>query len=172
MATAKSARCRFRVKESAPEAREIREGVIDFVADPFLTAECADDTPVSERPVEDPDFLAFGLPQGTSLEEAEQIARFLDDHIASVSIVRFGDVEDLSRDVDLSERARQIDFERLSNAVIELKQSLATQDRNDALDSLKAIESICANLIRGWADALKLAQGVLAKFGEGQEPNA
>lgn len=39
MATTKWARYKFVVKESATEAREIREGFIDIVADPFLVAE-------------------------------------------------------------------------------------------------------------------------------------
>ena len=79
MATTKWARYKFVVKENATEAREIREGFVDLVADPYLVAEPCDSKPISEYPLEGSDFLALELVQGTSMKQAQDIAAFLNN---------------------------------------------------------------------------------------------
>ena len=55
------------------EAREVREGFVDLVADPYLVAEPCDRKPLSEYPLEGSDFLALDLREGTSMNKAEEI---------------------------------------------------------------------------------------------------
>jgi hypothetical protein len=82
--TTKQARYQFKVKEG--------------VDNPFIIAEPSGREPVGDRPLTDPDFLAFGLRPGISLGEAGRIADFLNEHLPYVTITRFGDVEDIVRE--------------------------------------------------------------------------
>jgi hypothetical protein len=172
MTTTKRAQYRFVVKEGPEHMCEVREGVLEPISDPFITAEPYGMEPVHERPLMSPDFLSFDLGPGTSLDEAERIADFLNSHVQYVAITRFGDAEDAARDVNFSDRVRQIDFERLSAAVSDLKETLACQSMQGALGSLEAVESICADVIRGWSKALSMSQEILNKFGKGEDPIA
>jgi hypothetical protein len=172
MATTKRAQYRFVVKEGPTFMREVREGVLEPVSDPFITAEPCGTEPVHERPLIDPDFLSFDLGPGTSFDQAQQVADFLNNHVQWVAITRFGDPEDAAREVSFSDRVREIDFERLSAAVTDLKETLAIHGLEGAIGSLEAVESVCADVIRGWSRALSMSQEILNKFGQGEDPDA
>jgi hypothetical protein len=135
-------------------------------------AEPCDRTPVHERPLQDPDFLALDLGPGLSVEAAQEVADFLNDRVQYLSITRFGDAEDAARDVSFSDRVREIDFERLSAAVTDLKETLAGQGMEGAIGSLEAVESICADVIRGWSKAITMSQEILNKFGQEEDSHA
>jgi hypothetical protein len=153
MATTKWARYRFVEKEGTTEAREVREGFIDLVADPYIVAEPCDTKPASEYPLEGGDFLAFELALGTSLRNAKQIADFLNDHVQYVSITRFGDAEDATRDVRQSEHEQHVDLERFAIVIRMLGDKLKGNDISGATADLKAVESVVGDLIKGWAKA-------------------
>jgi hypothetical protein len=172
VATTKRAVYRFLVKEGPEHMCEVREGVLELASDPFITAEPCGTEPIGERPFRDPDFLSFDLIPGTSLDAAERIADFLNSHVQYVAITRFGDAEDAARDVTFSDRVREIDFERLSAAVTDLKVTLASQGMQGAIGSLEAVESICADVIRGWSKALSMSQEILNKFEQREDPDA
>jgi hypothetical protein len=169
MATTKWARYRFVVKEAATEAREVREGFIDLVADPFIVAEPCDKKPDSEYPLQGGDFLAFELPQETSLRSAKEIAKFFNDHVQYVSITRFGDAEDAVRDVRQSEHEQRIDVERFALVIGMLREKLKVNDVPGATDALKAVESVAGDLIAGWSKAVRISHEVLSKFGQDEE---
>jgi hypothetical protein len=84
MATTKRAQYQFKVKEGE---------------DPYIVAEPSGREPVSERPFNNSEGLWFQLRQGISYEEAERIRDFLNEHLLYVAITRFGDVEDIKREV-------------------------------------------------------------------------
>lgn len=172
MATTKRAQYRFVVKETGEQAREIREGVVDLVADAFLMAERCDRTPVHKRPLQDPDFLALDLGPGLSVDEAQQVADFLNDRVQYVSITRFGDAEDAARDVKQSERVQRIDLERLSVAFTILKEKLAANDVPGAIEELPALQSIIGDLINEWSKANAMSQAILDAFGKGEGHDA
>lgn len=169
MATTKRAQY---VKEGPEHMCEVREGVLEPVSDPFITAEAYGTEPDHEHPLMGPDFLSFDVGPGTSLDEAERIADFLNTHVRYVAITRFGDAEDAARDVNFSARVQEIDFERLSAAVTDLKETLASQGMQGAIGFLEAVESICADVIRGWSKALSMSKEILNKFGQGEDPDA
>jgi len=171
MATTKWARYRFVEKEGTTEAREVREGFIDLVADPYIVAEPCDTKPVSEYPLEGGDFLAFELAQGTSLRNAKQIADFLNDHVQYVSITRFGGAEDATRDVRQSEHEQHVDLERFAIVIRMLGDKLKGNDISGATADLKAVESVVGDLIKGWAKAIRISREVLSKFGQNEEPD-
>ncbi len=172
MATTKRAHYRFVVKEGPSFMREVREGVLEPVSDPFIAAEPCGIEPANERPLHDPDFLALDLGPGLSVGAAQEVADFLNDRVQYLSITRFGDAEDAARDVDFSDHVREIDFERLSAAVTELKETLAIQGLEGAIVSLEAVESVCADVIRGWSKAISMSREILNKFGQGEDPDA
>ena len=63
----------------------------------FKVSEAADGTPwISTEPLRAEDipllehaFIGFDLPRGTTLEEAQQIARYLNDNLESISVTLF-----------------------------------------------------------------------------------
>ena len=169
MATTKRARYRFRVKEGPAFTHEPREGVIELVDSVFITAEPCGNEPSEERPLQDPDSLSFDLELGTSLRRAEEIASFLNENLVSIAITRFGDAEDAARDVDQSERLRQIDVERFSGATGKLKERLAADDLPGAVEEVKAFESAFRYLIEDWSKPLAWDREILRKFGERED---
>jgi hypothetical protein len=172
MATTKWAQYRFVVKEGATEAREVREGFIDLVADPFIVAEPYDNKPRSQYPLEGPDFLALDLAQGTSLDQAEQIADFLNERVKYVSITRFGDADDAARDVTQSEHERRIDSDRFTVVLSMLNDKLKANDVAGATEAMRAVQSVVVDVIGGWAKAVRMSREILAKFGNGEDLNA
>jgi hypothetical protein len=169
MATTKWARYRFVVKEGGTEAREVREGFIDLVADPFIVAEPCDKKPASEYPLQGGDFLALDLTPGTSLRRATEIADFLNHQVQYISITRFGDAEDALRDVRQSEHEQRIDLERFAMVIGTLHEKLKVNDVPGATDALKAVESVAGDLIVGWSKAVRISREVLSKFGQDDE---
>jgi hypothetical protein len=174
VATTKRAQYRFVVKEGPSFMREIREGVLEPVSDAFITAEPCGTEPVGQRPLKDPDFLSFDLGPGPglSLDEAQRIADFLNEHVPYVAITRFGDAEDAARDVKQSERLRVIDLDRFSAVIAILKEKLAANDTPAAVEAVKAVESVMMDLINGWSKALVMSREILDAFGEGGDRDA
>lgn len=172
MATTKRAQYRFVVKEGPELTHEPRDGVIELATVMFLSAEPCDRTPLSERPLEDPDFLSFDLAPGISIDEAQRIADFLNDHLLSVAITRFGDAKDAEMDVKHSDRVQRIELDRFSAVVSELREKLAVNDAPAAIEAMKAVESVAASLFRGWAKALATSQAILDAFGRDKDPYA
>lgn len=169
MATTKWARYKFVVKESATEAREIREGFVDLVADPYLVAEPCDSKPLSEYPLEGPDFLALELVQGASMRQAQDIAAFLNANVRFLSITRFGDREDAIRDVRQSGHVRSIDAERFAMVVGMLAEKVEANDVGGMREALIAVQSVSVDLLAEWAKALQLSNDILKAFGEDEE---
>lgn len=169
MATTKWARYKFVVKESGTEAREVREGFIDLVADPYLVAEPCDDKPLSEYPLEGSDFLSFELAEGTSMKKAQDIAAFLTANVRTLAITKFGDREDARRDVQQSGHERSVDAERLAMVISMMTEKVNTNDIAGIREALRAIESVAVDLFSGWAKANLLAEKVLAEFGDSEE---
>ena len=151
MATTESMRCRYVVKDGG---------------DPFITAEPFDRKPDHERPLPGPDHLWFPEKAGTSLEKAQEIAEFLNENLADVAITRFGDAEDLARDVRLSERVQRIDTERFGNVISRLTERLAAKDIAGAAKALKGVEFVAKDVNQGWLKALALSRVILQKFGK------
>ncbi|MBZ5683352.1 MAG: hypothetical protein LAO24_25000 [Acidobacteriia bacterium] len=171
MATTKWARHKFVVKESATEAREIREGFVDLVADPYLVAEPCDSKPISEYPLEGSDFLALELIQGTSMKQAQDIAAFLNTNVSYLSITRFGDREDAIRDVRQSAHVRSIDAERFAMVVAMLAEKIQGNNAGEIHGALVAVQSVSADLLAGWSKALQLSDDILNAFGEDEDPH-
>jgi hypothetical protein len=163
MATTKWAHYKFVVKESATEAREIRDGFVDLVADPYLVAEPCDRKPQSEYPLEGSDFLALDLGEGTSMKKAQEIAAFLNANVSYLSITRFGDQDDPRRDVRQSAHVRTIDAERFATVIAMLAEKVGANDGGGVRG---------ADLLDGWAKALLLSDEILKKFGEDEDPRA
>lgn len=172
MATTKRAQYRFVVKEGPSFMREIREGVLEPVSDAFITAEPCGREPVGERPLKDTDFLSFDLGPGLSVDHAQQVADFLNEHVQYVAITQFGDAEDAARDVRLSERTQGINLERFSMVVGDLKEKLAVGDVPAAIEEMASVQSVIGDLIADWSKALAMAQEILGKFGEGRDRDA
>lgn len=176
MATTKWAQYRFVVKEGPDfeETCEPREGVIDMIRTPvtFIVAEPCDRKPPSERPFEGSDFLALGLPPGTSLGSAEEIADFLNNHVQYLSITQFGDAEDAARDVRLSDRVRLIDSDRFTSVLERLDNNLKANDLAGLAEAAKAVESVFIDVISGWAKAIQMSREILATFGDGRDSDA
>jgi len=172
VATTKRAQYRFVVKEGAPFIREIREGVLEPVSDPFITAEPWGREPVGERPLAGSDFLSFGLREGTSLDEAQRIADFLDEHLVYVGITRFGDAEDAARDVRQSDRSQRIQLDRFSLVIAMLKEKLAANDVPAAIEEMKGVESVIGDLVVGWAKAIAMSREILEAFGKDGDHDA
>jgi hypothetical protein len=166
MATTKQAHYRFVVKEGPERMREVREGMLESFSDPFITMEHNGREPLGERPLKDPDFLAFHLREGISLDEAGRIADFLNEHLLFAAITRFGDAEDAARDVKQSESALSIDVDRFSSVLTMLKANLAASDIPGAVEALKAVEYVIADLIKGWSNAIATSRGILDAFGD------
>lgn len=169
MATTKWARYKFVVKESATEAREVREGFVDLVADPYLVAEPCDRKPLSEYPLERSDFLALDLREGTSMNKAQEIAAFLNANVSYLSITRFGDQEDAKRDVRQSAHVRTIDGERFAMVISMLAEKVEANDVSGMREALVAVKSVAADLLEGWARAVQLSDEILTKFGEDED---
>jgi hypothetical protein len=172
VATTKKAQYRFVIKESSERTHEPREGVLEMVYPPFILAEPCGTEPVGERPLKDPDFLSLDLAPGLSLDEAQRVADFLNDHLLSVAITRFGDAEDAARDVKQSERLQVIDLDRFSAVIAILKGKLAANDAPAAVEAVKAVESVMMDMINGWSKALVMSREILDAFGEGGERDA
>ena len=172
MATTKRARYLFVVKEGPTFMREIREGVLQPVSDPFITADPCGTEPVGERPLKDPDLLSFDLGPGTSLDEAQRIADFLNKHLLYVAITRFGDAEDAARDVKQSERIQRIDLERFSMVVGTLREKLAVGDVPAAVEAMTSVQSAIADIVSGWSKAIAMSREILAAFGGGDHDAA
>jgi hypothetical protein len=173
MATTKSARYRFVVKE-APDFEktwEPRDGVIDLIRTPvtFIMAEQCDRKPAAEYPLKNPDFLSLAPKEGTSVDEAQQIADFLNDHVEQVGITRFGDAEDSARYVRQSEREQKIDLGRFQMVLQMLRDKLEAQDITGATEALRPVESVVGDLITGWAKSVKMSREILDKFGQQDE---
>lgn len=169
MATTKWARYKFGVKESATEAREVREGFVDLVADPYLVAEPCDRKPLSEYPLEAPDFLALDLREDTSMNKAQEIAAFLNANVSYLSITRFGDQKDAKRDLRQSAHVRTIDGERFAMVISMLAEKVEANDVGGIREALVAVKSVTADLLEGWARAVQLSDEILTKFGEDED---
>ena len=172
MATTKRAQYRFVIKEGPELTREPREGVIEMNYPPFIVAEPCDRTPVKDRPLQDDDLLSFELREGISLDEAQTISDFLNDHLRYVAITRFGDAKDAARDVKQSERVQGIELERLSMVTTMLKEKLAANDVPGAVDDLQAVESVIGKLVAEWSKALATSREILDAFGKDEGHDA
>ena len=160
------------MKESATEAREIREGFIDLAADPYLVAEPCDSKPLSEYPFAGSDFLSLELVQGTSMRRAQDIAASLNANVCFLLITRFGDREDAIRDVRQSAHVRSIDAERF-NGWSECWRRSRANDVGGIREALVAVQSVSADLLAGWAKALQLSgHNILKTFREDEDPHA
>ena len=171
MATTKWAHYKFVVKESTTKAREIREGFVDLVADPYLVAEPCDRKPSSEYPLEGPDFLSLDLVQGTSIRQAQEIAGFLNANVSYLSITRFGDREDAIRGVRQSAHERSVDAERFAMVVAMLAEKVEANNTAGIREALVAVQSVSADLLAGWDKALQLSNDILKTFGEDENPD-
>ncbi len=167
VATTKRAQYRFVVKEGSQRIREVREGVLRSFYDPFISTEPGGTEPIHERPLEGPDFLSFDLVEGISLDEAQRIAAFLNEHLLYVAITRFGDAEDAARDVKQSERLQRIDLDRFSVAIAILKEKLVANDVPGVVEAMKAVESVIVDLIKDWSKAIAMCREILDAYGEG-----
>jgi hypothetical protein len=143
MATGKRAQYQFKVEEGD---------------DPYIVAEHSGREPLGERPLKDPDFLAFGLREGISFDEAEQIRDFLNEHLLYVAITRFGDVEDIKRDVKHDTSRLRNTEETCRTVVEEIKASLRAEDVTGGLEHLKALEYQVNHLLHDWKRALQQYQ--------------
>jgi hypothetical protein len=94
MATSKHARYRFRVKETA--------------GDPVVAVEPSGTEPESEYPV---DSLWFCLRPGISIEEAQQVADFMNAELLMIGAAQRGDVEDITREARHGGREKWAVFE-------------------------------------------------------------
>jgi len=169
LATTKWARYKFVVKENATEARETRDGFIDLVADPYLVAEPYDSKRLSEYPFEGSDFLSLELAEGTSMKQAQDIGAFLNANVRYLSITKFGDPEDARRDVRQSSHVCTIDAERFAMVMAILAEKVEANDVAGMREALVAVQSVSADLLAGWANALQLSGEILKKFGEDED---
>jgi hypothetical protein len=167
VATTKRAQYVFRVKEGSEHMFEPREAVLEMVPDVFIVAEPRGIEPASERPLKGPDFLSFDLREGISLDEAQRIADFLNEHLVDVGITRFGDAEDAARDVKQSEHVQRIELDRFSLVIAMLKEKLAANDVPAAVEDMKAVESVIGDLMVGWSKAIVRSREILDAFGGG-----
>jgi hypothetical protein len=172
MATTKRAHYRFVVKEGSTEAREVREGVIDLIADPFIVAESRGREPASEHPFEGPDFLSFDLKVGTSLADAEGIAEFLTEHLQAIALTTFEDAQEVIREVKQSGHTQRIEAERFSMVSAFLREKLAAGDPSGIAEALKAVDSVAADLVNGWSKAVATSEAIMKTFGQGEDPDA
>ena len=155
MATTKKAQYRFVIKESPERTHEPREGVLEMVYPPFIIAEPCGTEPAGERPLKDPDFLSLDLAPGLSLDEAQRVADFLNDHLLSVAITRFGDAEDVAREVRQDTRKQRLTAESFEVALEVVRGQLSASDVTGAIESLRAIEAWGKSLLNDWSRALQ-----------------
>ena len=144
MATTKRAHYQFKVKEG--------------IGDPYIVAEHSGREPLGERPLKDPDFLAFDLREGISLDETGRMADFMNEHLLYVAITMFGDVEDIKRDVKHDTHRLRNTEEALRTVLEEIIASLRADDVPGALEHLKALEYQVKHLLNDWKRALKQYQ--------------
>jgi hypothetical protein len=144
MATSKRAQYQFEVKEG--------------IDDPYIVAEHSGREPVSERPFNNSEGLWFQLKQGISYEEAERIRDFLNENLLYVAMTRFGDVEDIKRDVKHDTSRLRNTEETLRTVLGEIKASLRADDVTGALEHLKALEYQVNHLLYDWKRALQQYQ--------------
>jgi hypothetical protein len=149
MATTKSAQYQFKVKEGP--------------CDPFVLLEPAGRPPAAGWPLKDLDLASFTLRPGISLDEAEQIADFLNQNLVSFAITSFGDAQDTDRELRLSERRRGIEHERFSLVLAGLKEALATGNIDSALDATKAVEAVALSMSEEWGQAVRTSRAILKK---------
>jgi hypothetical protein len=157
------------VKESATEAREVREGFVDLVADAYLVAEPCDGKPLSEYPFEGPDFLSLDLGEGATITKAQDVAAFLNANVRCLAITRFGDAQDATRDVRNSRRANSIEADRFAMVVTMLKEKIEAGDAAGIKEALIAVQSVSVDLLDEWAKALQLSNKILEKFDDGDD---
>jgi len=149
MATTKSAHYQFKVKEGP--------------CDPFVLLEPAGREPAAARPLKGFDLAFFTLRQGISLDEAQQVADFLNENLLFFAIASFGDAQDKKRELRLSERRRGIVHERFSLVLAGLKEALAIGNIDSAQEGIKAVEAEALSVIEEWGKAVRTSQANLNK---------
>ena len=155
MATTKSAHYQFKVKEGP--------------CDPFVLLEPAGREPAAARPLKGFDLAFFTLRQGISLDEAQQIADFLNENLLFFSISSFGDAQDTDRELRLSERRRGIQHEHFALVLAGLKEALAAGNIDSALEAIKAVEAVALRVTEEWGEAVRTSRAILNKQRENHD---
>jgi len=155
MATTKSAHYQFKVKEGS--------------CDPFVVLEPAGREPAAGRPLKDLDFASFTLRPGISLDDAQQIADFLNENLLFFAITSFGDAQDTDRELRLSERNRAIVHEGFFLVLEGLKEALALGNIGSAWEAIKAVESVALNVIEEWGHAVRTSRAIPHKQMQNQD---
>jgi hypothetical protein len=138
VATTKRAQYRFRVKEG--------------INDPFIGAEPHGREPQSEYPVGN---LSFDLRPGTSLDEAQKIADFMNEHLLRLGVTKFGDVEDITREAKQDNHRHGIVEDNWRAVLEDTKASLRAEDVSGALKNLKDVEAWGNHLLNDWKRVLQ-----------------
>jgi hypothetical protein len=141
VATTKRTRCQFKVKEG--------------INDPFIDAEPCSGESHSENPGTDPDLLSFDLRSGISLDEAQRIADFMNEHLLSIARTKFGDVKDIAREAKQDLRIHSITEDHGKAVLEKTRASLRAEDVSGALENLKGVEAWGKNLLTDWKQVVK-----------------
>lgn len=138
MATTKRAQYRYKVKEG--------------ISNPFIVAEPHGREPQSEYPLED---LSFDLHAGITLDDAEKIADFMNEHVLGLAVTTFGDVEDIVREAKHDIRRHLLTQDSWRAVLADTKASLEAEDVSGALENLKGVEAWGNNLLKEWKRILQ-----------------
>lgn len=156
MATTKEARYLFRVAEGASGLEKgTRQGTVVMMqraTHPFIAADCTSECPGFDPPLESGGFF-FSLRPGTTMEEANGIADFLNQKLLTIGTVT-GDAEDVAAEVEQSHLNLVHAKEGLTGAVAELESRVTAGDLQGATQSLEAVRGWACRLSNDWAEAL------------------
>ena len=152
MATTKRAKFLFKVSEFSPEVREgASEGTLRIAPVPYIGTEYCG---IADEDVLEGGHLSFDLRDDTSMEEAANIAKFLNRNLMSVAVTRFGDAEDVAVEVENSSLNLSHVRDGFTGAVAALRKNLAANNVQAAIESLEAVEGWALRLLDDWGDAL------------------
>ena len=152
MANTKRAKFLFKVSELEPEVREgASEGTLRIAPVPFIGTEYCG---VADEDALNGSHLSFDLRDGTSMEEATSIAKFLNRNLVSVAITRFGDAEDVAIEVENSSLNLSHVRDGVTGALAALGKNLAANNVQAAIESLEAVRGWSFRLLDDWSQAL------------------
>jgi len=160
MATTREARYLFRVADGRSELEKgAQDGTLVTlrrVSHPFIVAEHASESEGFKPPLDNGGFI-FALRDHTSMEEAKDIANFLNRNLQTIGTITFGDAEDVAAEVEQSKLNLVQVKEGLTGAVAVLEARLTAGDLQGATQSVEAVKGWAGRLSNEWA-------GLLEKF--------
>jgi hypothetical protein len=157
MATIREARYLFRVADGRSELEKgAQDGTLVTlrrVSHPFIVAEHASECEGFKPPLDNGGFI-FAIRDHTSMEEAKDIANFLNRNLQTIGTVTL-DAEDVAAEVEQSKLNLVQVKEGLTDAVAVLEARLTAGDLQGATQSVEAVKGWAGRLSNEWAGTLE-----------------